>query len=103
MIEVGAVGNQVYDARSPANKVVIRADGSRASDYFYQVRSNLSHRGKTAFRDGQLVLNALVQPHDAMRILLKQQIPAITDEWQCPEPEGWLLQPRIVRRDPRDR
>lgn len=96
VIEVGAVGSQVYDARDPANKVVIQADGSRAGDYFYQVRSNLSHRGKSAFRDGQLVFNALVQLHDAMRILLEQQVPALADKWRRPEPEGWLLRPRIA-------
>jgi hypothetical protein len=99
VIKVGAVGSQVYDARDPAHKVVIRADGSRAGDYFYRVRSNLSHRGKSAFRDGQLVLNALVQLHDAMRILLAQQVPTLADKWRRPEPEGpegWLLRPRIA-------
>jgi len=95
VIEVGAVGSEVYDARDPAHKVVIRADGSCAGDYFYQIRSNLSHRGKSAFRDGQLVFNALVQLHDAMRILLVQQVPALADEWH-PEPEGWSLRPRTA-------
>jgi hypothetical protein len=96
VIEVGAVGSHVYDARNPAHKVVIQAEGNRAGDYFSQVRSNLSHRGKSAFRDGQLVFNALVQLHDAMRILLAQQVPAIADKWRRPEPEGWLLRPRLV-------
>lgn len=96
VIKVGAIGSQVYDARDPAKKVVIRADGRGAGKYFYRVRSNLAHRGKSAFRDGQLVFNALVQLHDAMRILLAQQIPALADKWQRLEPEGWLLQPRIA-------
>jgi hypothetical protein len=94
-IDVGAVGSQVYDTRNPADKVVIRADGSGAGDYFYRVRSNLSHRGKSAVRDGQLVFNALVQLHDAMRVLLAQQAPALADEWRRNEPEGWLLRPRV--------
>ena len=95
VIDVGAVGSQVYDTRDPTCKVVVRADGSRAGNYFYQVRSNLSHRGKSAFRDGRLVFTALVQLHDAMRDLLAQQVPNLADEWRRSEPEGWLLRPRI--------
>jgi gamma-glutamylcyclotransferase (GGCT)/AIG2-like uncharacterized protein YtfP len=95
VVEVDAVGNVVYDARDPGDKVTIRADGSRASDYFYQVRSNLSHRGKSAFQDGRLVFKALVQLHDVIRTVLAQQVPALTEEWKRYEPDGWLLRPRV--------
>jgi hypothetical protein len=51
--------------------------------------------GKSAFQDRQLVLNAFVQLHDAMRDLLEQQLPDLADEWRRREPEGWLLCTRI--------
>lgn len=96
VVEAGAVPDVVYDSRTPANKDQLRADGSGAADYFYRVRSNLSHRGKSAFRDGQLVFKTLVELHDAMRLLLARQVPALADAWQRHhEQEGWLLRERL--------
>jgi hypothetical protein len=48
----------------------MRSNGAHAADYFYQIHSNLSHRGKSAFRDGQFVFTTLVQLHDAIRYAL---------------------------------
>lgn len=56
--------DQVFDTRNPKTK--LRLDGSdpkRAFAYFYQVRCNLSHRGKGAFGDFDKV-------HDSLRELL---------------------------------
>lgn len=94
--DAGVIPDFVYDSRKPKDKAILRADGTGAKNYFYQVRSNLSHRGKSAFRDRQIVLRALVQLHDAMRTVLKQQVPALLDEWKCREPDGWLLRSRIA-------
>jgi hypothetical protein len=41
------------------------------------VRSNLSHRGKSAFQDVQLVHKAVTELRRAMRILLDRQLPAV--------------------------
>jgi hypothetical protein len=85
----------VVDAHDAADRVVMRSDGAHAADYFYRIRSNLSHRGKSAFRDGQLVFTALVQLHDAIRALLADQLPTRADEWRRREPKSWTLCHRI--------
>jgi hypothetical protein len=64
----------VFDSRDQG-AYRLAADGSGAAEYFYRVRSNLSHRGKSAFKDGQLVYKATTELLAAMRILLKQQLP----------------------------
>jgi hypothetical protein len=58
----------------------LEADGTGAARYYYQVRSNLSHRGKSAFRDAQLVHKSVTELADVMRILLEGQTPALSDE-----------------------
>lgn len=80
----GAQPDVVVDSRNPDKKLPLRPDGSGAAKYFYQVRSNLSHRGKGAFQDSRLVLKALVELHDTMRLLLAQQLPAVADAWRVP-------------------
>jgi hypothetical protein len=52
------------------------ADGTGAAEHFYQVRSNVSHRGKSAFNDPQQVHKAVTELHDAMRILVDRQVPS---------------------------
>ncbi len=94
VVEAGASPRAVYDSRS-LEKVELRADGTKAGEYFYQVRSNLSHRGKSAFRDGQLVLEALVDLHDTMRRMLARQVPCFRGPWQQLHPDGWLLRPNF--------
>jgi hypothetical protein len=54
----GAKPGVVVDARDPETRYRLSADGGGAAKYFYQVRSNLSHRGKSAFQDAQLVHKA---------------------------------------------
>jgi hypothetical protein len=53
-------GGSVTDTRDPGKKYTLdpTKPGSSA-DYYYQVRSNLSHRGKAAFRDGEIVRKSL--------------------------------------------
>jgi hypothetical protein len=95
--EAGAVPHVVYDARDPSKKHTLRADGTDAASYFYQVRCNLSHRGKSAYRDGQLVLKALVELHDSMRILLRRQVHRLDQRWEALRDNGgWLLRRRLA-------
>lgn len=50
----------VYDSRDPEARAVLSVDDPRrAVRYYYQVRSNLSHRGKGAIRDGETVRQSL--------------------------------------------
>jgi hypothetical protein len=51
---------EVSDSRDPGDRLHLdRARLEEAADYFYQVRSNLSHRGKGAYSDGEIVRQSL--------------------------------------------
>lgn len=71
----GAEPDVVIDCRDPETRHRLAADGGGAARYFYQVRSNLSHRGKSAFRDARLVYKAVTELKAAMQILLDRQLP----------------------------
>lgn len=52
---------EVSDSRDPGKRSHLEiARPEKAADYFYQVRSNLSHRGKGAWADGEIVRQSLV-------------------------------------------
>jgi hypothetical protein len=52
----------VTDSRDPKTKYHLDpAKPGKCVLYYYQVRSNLSHRGKSAFKDGNLVRKSLVE------------------------------------------
>ncbi|MFC8845816.1 MULTISPECIES: gamma-glutamylcyclotransferase [unclassified Micromonospora] len=80
--DLGAKPDRVVDSRNPADSIALRPDGRGGARYYYLVRSNLSHRGKGAFRDARLVLKALVELHDAMLDMLANHvsIPVDSDE-----------------------
>jgi hypothetical protein len=80
VVAAGAKAGEVVDSRDPKNRHQLAEDGTGAAEYFYQVRSNLSHRGKSAFRDAQLVLKAVTELQDVMRILVAQQLSAVEDQ-----------------------
>jgi hypothetical protein len=64
----------VFDSRDADQRY--HAPGRKSFDAWYQVRSNLTHRGKAGgFHDFELVEKALVGLHDAMRHLLAKQLP----------------------------
>ncbi|MFF0172902.1 hypothetical protein [Micromonospora profundi] len=71
---VGARPDSVVDSRNPTNRINLGPDGIGGARYYYAVRSNLSHRGKGAFRDARLVLRAVVGLHDAMLELLDRHV-----------------------------
>ena len=56
--------DEVWDSRDPADRFILDAsDPSTAILYYYQVRNNLSHRGKGAWKDGEIVRNSLRELH----------------------------------------
>ncbi|MEU5931106.1 hypothetical protein [Micromonospora sp. NPDC047187] len=71
---VNAEPGSVVDSRDPSDKVTFKQDFTGAARYYYQVRSNVSHRGKGAFRDARLVLKAVVELHDALVVLLSRYV-----------------------------
>lgn len=51
---------EVYRADRPADKETLDPDSPRKSvEYYYQVRSNITHRGKGVVRDHQMLLQSL--------------------------------------------
>lgn len=63
---------RVVDSRDPNDTA--RAPGRKAFDAWYMARSNLSHRGKSAFADFRVIERSLVGLHDALRRLLEIQL-----------------------------
>ncbi len=90
-------GRRVVDSRDPGNHVNIGDHGERAWSFWYQVRSNLSHRGKGAARDADIVREALIDVHDVLRLLLRHELPGIERAWTEADADGardgWLLRP----------
>jgi hypothetical protein len=58
---------RIFDSRKPSAKpyvLNVRDKPEKAKDYYYAIRSNLSHRGKGAWSDAETVrksLNELLQ------------------------------------------
>lgn len=91
---------KVVDSRDPGDKIALKEDGSNAWKYWYQVRSNLSHRGKGAHRDLEIVAEAFLDVHDMLRLLLLDLAPGVQDAWRQSDPDGegrqWRLRPLSV-------
>jgi len=65
---------RVFDSRDAERRY--NAPGPKSFDAWYQVRSNLTHRGKAGgIHDFEIVEKAVVGLHDAMRQLLAKQLP----------------------------
>jgi len=95
----------VTDVRDPDRLIRLHPDGHAAlHGYWYTVRSTVTHRGKAAFRDVELVGLALVGLHDVLRRLLATMSPPIAQRWCDREPEGaptlWALRPIILGAPP---
>ncbi len=77
LVRVGAKPGEVVDSRDPEVRYQLT---DRPAEYYYNVRSNLSHRGKSAFRDVQLVFKAVTELQKIMGILVDEQVPALKGE-----------------------
>jgi hypothetical protein len=89
----------VYRSNRRNDSEQIDPNGRRAWDFWYQVRSNLSHRGKSTRRDLDIVREALVDVHDVLRLLLLHSVPEIETAWAEANPEGkarqWRIRPTL--------
>lgn len=65
------------------------------AQWAYQIRSNLVHRGKSAWQEAELVRTALIDLHDVLRVYLLDRLPAIRAVWEQSDPEGALSDWRI--------
>jgi len=67
--------DKVYDSRDPEAYGILDPLRSTASvQYYYLVRSNMSHRGKGAWKDGEIVRQSLIELYEIFRIILNEQM-----------------------------
>jgi gamma-glutamylcyclotransferase (GGCT)/AIG2-like uncharacterized protein YtfP len=79
--------------RSDNLEKTLRAPGPKAWQAWYAVRSNLSHRGKSAYTDFRLIERAIVGLHDALRVLVVSKL----GDRVPPVSKGDLLRPTYQR------
>jgi gamma-glutamylcyclotransferase (GGCT)/AIG2-like uncharacterized protein YtfP len=77
-INQGLFHVEVFDSRSAGGKLNSKKS-SNSLEAWYQVRSNLQHRGKDARRDVLIIKNSLVSLANIMSILLPKLLPGIQD------------------------
>jgi len=72
--ELGGENREVVRSDDPRNKVVLTRDNpTKALDYYYQIRSNITHRGKTAVRDYGMLLASLTELHGIFQRVLQAE------------------------------
>ena len=75
---------EVFRSDDPKKKVVLdRDDPRKALAYYYQIRSNITHRGKTAVRDHEMLLRSLTELHGIFQQVLWAEFSA-----SDPHPDG---------------
>lgn len=67
--------DKVYDSRNPKNREKLDPDEAISSaKYYYAVRSNLSHRGKGAWKDGEIIRRSLGELQAIMSLVLRERM-----------------------------
>jgi len=96
-------GVAVYDSRNLDKMTTVRPDGTGAFDYWYGIRSNLSHRGKSAYRDSTVVYDAFVDAYNILCLMMIELIPGLKLEWRASAGEDFLFSRRSENRHGVDR
>lgn len=66
----------IYDSRDPDDSARLDPKrGPSSAKYYYLVRSNLSHRGKGAWSDGEIVRQSLCELLDTFCLVLEKRMP----------------------------
>jgi hypothetical protein len=86
-VDVKIPQRDVYRADRPTERAKLEAPGDFAN-WAYQVRSNLMHRGKSAWSEAELVRTTLIDLHDVLRVYLSAKVPEFLNAWAESEPEG---------------
>jgi len=64
----------IYDSRDPKDKYELDVDDiSSTIQYYYAVRSNLSHRGKGAWKDGEIIRLSLRELLNIFKLFLNKK------------------------------
>ncbi len=75
---------EVFSVRENKKKRVIRdsfLDPEKAVKAWYQVRSNLTHRGKAAFKENRLLLTATIDLYNTLFFFLGDEVPGLIQQW----------------------
>jgi hypothetical protein len=78
--ELNLAERSVFRADDPQTKVTLRNDPEKAVQYYYQVRSNITHRGKGVVKDHERVLYALRELMQLFEAVLDS---AFSDRWRA--------------------
>jgi hypothetical protein len=63
---------KVTDSRNPEKTLTLNSENPSSSiNYYYTIRSNLSHRGKTVWKDGEIVRLSLLELFEIFQIMLR--------------------------------
>lgn len=79
MVLNGIYSVKVFDSRN-ASRSLSTGKVGQAMDAWYQVRSNLQHRGKAAWRDFDILRNSLTGLANVTRFLLLEVIPQLPSQ-----------------------
>jgi len=81
----------------PADRRSARPSGAGFAERAYRIRSNVMHRGKSAYHEAELVRGALLDLHDTLRIYLTGRAPALRETWSQLDGAGaqrdWRIKP----------
>ena len=53
----------------------------KAAKAWYQVRSNLTHRGKSAFKENKILLTATIDLYNTLYFFLSDEVPGLNKQW----------------------
>lgn len=73
-----------FGVRENRKKRVVRdgfLDPEKAVKAWYQVRSNLTHRGKAAFKENRLLLTATIDLYNTLFFFLGDEVPGLIQQW----------------------
>ena len=66
---------RVFDSRDPGDRAILDPQQpSSSAKYYYLVRNNLSHRGKGAWKDGEIIRQSLLELLDIFQIVLQDRL-----------------------------
>ncbi len=80
-------GRPVFRSNDPT-KLAKLNESRHFAQWAYQIRSNLMHRGKSAWHEAELVRTALIDLHDVLRVYLLGKVPQVRNAWERSWPEG---------------
>lgn len=75
-------------SNNPADRRSARAGGVGFAERAYRIRSNVMHRGKSAYQEAELVRTALLDLHDTLRLYLLARAPDLERSWSRLDPGG---------------